>query len=322
MRRTRPVEVRERTIRKRQDPPEWGAGYLPGQLATREEAPDESRPATILSFQLGRPVHCMSEPELYAFVLASYMGKFFELHESRTMSPEPSAGFIHGCPGLTQTYAAAHCGTILAAERLGVLQFHPTIRVPDPSTSKSKVIAFPLLSDQLFFCRDDEGIYGVNWCIKQAPEDFKKAFKSRSPVRAPKSDEAHEARLLIEEEVFRDAGIRTIHVANTDIPNHVKLNLRSIYTYKLRESSLHELLRLEFIETVNARLPLEVPLFETIRSFQGRYGGSFFDYQIDLFTAIWDKKIKCDLWRPILLDEPLRPLAKCLDAHFASWWQR
>jgi hypothetical protein len=322
MRRTRAIIARERNIRERQDPPQWGVAYTPGQLASREEAPDESRPSTVKSFQLQRTVHCMSEPELFAFILASYLGKFFDMHESRMMAPEPSAGFLNGCPGISQTYLAAHCGTIMAAERLGVLHHHPTIRVPDSSTSRTKVVAFPLLSDQLLFCRDADGVYAVNWCIKQSPEDFEKAFKSRSPVRVTKSDEAHEARLLIEEEVYRDAGIRTIHVANTDIPHHVKHNLRSIYAYKLRESSLSELLAAEFIETVKARIPSGVPLFETVRYFHGRYGGSFFDYQIELNQAIWDKQIACDLWRPILMDAPLHPPQRDLDDHFVSWWRR
>lgn len=322
MRRTRAVAVRERTIRERQDPPQWGAGYVPGQLATRHEAPDESKPATIKSFQLGRTVHCMSEPELYAFLLASHMGRFFDLHESRMMPPEPSAGFIHGCPGVTQTYSASHSGTIMAAERLGLLQFHPTVRVPDQASGRTQVVAFPLLSDQLYFCRDAEGVYAVNWCIKQSAEDFEKAFKSRSPVRFQKTDEEHQARLLIEEELYRDAGIRTIHVANTDIPPHVKHNLRSLYPYKLRESSLHDLVKEEFIQTVQARMALEAPLFETMRYFHGRYGGSLYDYQIEVCKAIWDKVIPCDLWRPILMDGPLHPPVKSLEAHFSSWWRR
>lgn len=316
MRKTKPSPARLEEIKRRQDPPQWGTGYVPGQLATREEAPDYSRASKIQSYWLGRTAHAVSEPELYSYVLASWLGVFFELHEGRMMHPEPAPGFLANCPGLSQQYVGRHQGTINAAQRLGLLHFHPTLR------TRKGVIAYPMLADQLYFARDEEGVYAVNWCIKNEPEDFEKAFSVRGPTEKKKSDEEHQARLLIEAEVFRDAGIRTIHVALRDIPEHLRHNLRALYPFQFRSDSLCNNLREDFISTVGERLPKQVPVIETIATMMRRNGGTQYDYQVAFYQAVWRKEIRCDLLRPLTIDMPLRSADKDLVRHFVHWYTR
>lgn len=316
MRNSRPSIEREKTIRSRQDPPQWGTQYTPGQLATREEAPDYSRPSKVQGYWLGRHVHLMSEPELYAYLLGSWLDIFIDLHEGRMLHPEPSPGFLVGCPGAEQIYVGSHNGTIRAAERLGLLQFHPLIK------SDQGWIAFPLLSDLLFFARDEAGVYAINWCIKNEPSDFVHAFKEHSPMARGKSDEAHQARLLIEAEVYRDARIRTIHIALSDIPKALRENLRTLYPFLFRDKSLPEALRQNFIETIRERIPKQVPLNQTIATFVSRQGGAFHDYAIALNQAIWNMEVRCDLCRPLQIDLPLRPAQKNIEKMFDLWCRR
>lgn len=316
MRKQRPSPEREKELRRRQDPPKWGKEYLPGQLATREEAPDYSRPSSVVSLLLNRTVHLMSEPELYCFLLADWLGVFFDLHEGRMLHPEPAPGFFVGCPGLSQLAVARHQGSILAAERLGLLAFHPTIR------TETGTIGYPMLCDQLYFGRDEEGVYAVNWCIKNEPNDFEKAFEERDHGRKKKSDEHHQGRLLIEAEVFREAGIRTIHASKADIPRHLRENLRALYPHQFRNCSLEKNLRTDFVNEVSERLPRQVPVNETIASMIRRHGGTHYDYRVAFYQGVWRKKIRCDLLRPLLVDCPLYPSGRNIEALFNHWTVR
>jgi hypothetical protein len=258
----------------------------------------------------------MSEPELYCYLLASWLRVFFELHEGRMVHPEPAPGFLAGCPGLSQLNVGRHQGSILAAERLGLLAFHPTIR------TETGTIAYPLLCDQLYFGRDDRGVYAINWCIKNDPNDFEKAFEDRDYGRKKKSDEHHQARILMEVEVFREAGIRTIHASKADIPRHLRENLRSLYPYQFRHCSLAINLQADFIHEVSERLPRLVPVNETIASMMRRNGGTLYDYRVAFYHGVWQKRIRCDLLRPILVDSPLYPASKNIEYLFKHWIER
>lgn len=316
MRITHPSIEREKTIRARQDPPAWGAQYIPGQLSTREEAPGYSRPAGVQSTWLQRKVHCMGEPELISFFLGIWLKCFIDMHEGRMLSPEPSAGFLIGCPYLQQSYTASHCGTIEAADRLGLLEYHPLIR------TEHGMVGFPILADLLWYGKDNEGIFLINWCIKYAPEDFTTAFKARGPTAKIKSDEEHRARLQIEAEVIKDAKSRTISIALKDIPEHLGKNLRLIYPSLNIDRTLPEALRSDFIETIQDRIPKQVPAHETIIKFINQYGGSFHDYRIALYQAIWNDEVIFNMCRPLQLDFPLRPADRDIKKMFSQWCTR
>ena len=315
--RTRPSAARNATIRQRQDGPTWGSGYLPGQLATREEAPDYSRPTTIYSHRHKRQVHLMSEPELGAFLLAEWLDRFFELHEGRMLHPEPSPGFLIGCPLMDQTYVAAHPGTLQVADELGLIKYHPIFR-----SAGKPPIAFPMLADLLLFGRDSNGIYPVNWCIKNELEDFDKAFKRLSPGERKKSDVAHQARLEIEEKLFFIAKIRTIHIAGKDMPPQLVANLRQIYPSAYQPRNLPNNLVADFLAAIRERIPNRVPLHETFIAFTRRHGGSMYDYRTEFQRAIWTKEVRCDLGRPLQMDRPLTPEKERIEDRYEMWCAR
>lgn len=324
-RKTRPNAAREKVIRARQDPPGWGADYIPGQLANKEEAPDESRPATVYSKELGRAVHCMSVPEKNAFLLGTYVGLFRELHEGRMLAPEPAPGPLSGYPWGEGAAVVGHIGTIQIAEKLGVMKWHPTVSVPESSGSKKrKIIAFPLLGDLLWYLHDEQGPYCVNWTIKQSPEDFHRPHGARrnSTIESAEQEEAQQARLAIEIELYREVDVPTIAVANTDIPAHVSLNLRQFYVWQDRTANFEEEQQTEIVGTLQARIPRGVPVFETLRSLMARHGGAFYDYQVVLYQAIWRRHLPIDLWIPFNIDQPIHPEQRNVVKHFAQWFKR
>lgn len=316
MRKAYPSIEREKTIRSRQDPPTWGTGYLPGQFATREEAPDASRPHRVKCAYLGRDVHLMSDPELFAFLVGRWTNTFIDLHEGRMLSPEPSLGFLAGGPYGEQSYLGAHPGSISIAEELGLLKYLPVIK------SKQGWIVYPLLSDLLFFGKDKNGFYSVNWSIKAEPEDFERSFKGGPKGEKINSDEEHQARLLIEDEIYKKAQIRTLHIALSDIPKNFRENLRLLYQYLPRQPSLPTNLQEDFIEEIRNRIPKQVPLFETMQKFVQKHGGPLYDYTVVLYKALWSSEIKCNLNRPVQMDLPLRPEEKDLRKVYEMWTWR
>ena len=322
VRRTRPCQARERTIRERQDPPKWGAAYVPGQLATAQEAPDESRPSTLYYAPLGRAIHCMSIPEKNALLLGLYSGLALELHEGRMLPPEPSAGPLAGFKPAEGQVLSGHRGTIQVAERLGVIKFHPTIKIKDSKTGQRRTIGFPLLGDLLWYLKDDAGFYAVNWSVKQSPEDFDKPHGGSGRRPKPDAEEAHRARQLVETEMYREVDVPTIPVANTDIPTAVSANLRQLFAWQDRTSNIEPDARQDIIETLRARIPREVPVFETLRYLLNRHGGAFYDLQGVLYQAIWRREIAVDLWTPFNIDRPIRPETRSVVVHFAQWFRR
>lgn len=323
-RNTRPSAAREKTIRERQEPMRWGSEYLPGQLATKAEAPDDSRPATIHSFELGRLVHAMSGPEQDAIVLGFYGGAK-ELHESGMLHPEPALGPLANYPAARGLPILGHRGTIQIAEDLGVMKWHPSIQVQDPNRPGCKKwIAFPLLNDLLWYFHGPSQPFCVNWTVKATPEDFERPFAGGFLKRRPGPNAVEDAlaRHAVEEMLFREVDVPTIKVAGTDIPRHVALNLRALYKWQGQKADVHDDHRDDVVEILRARMQMGVPVFETLRHFMNRYGGTYHDYQVILNQAIWKRQLNVDLWTPINMDQPLRPAEKDVLEHFAPWFQQ
>ena len=323
-RNTRPSAAREKTIRNRQEPMRWGSAYIPGQLGTKAEAPDESRPGTIWSQELQRLVHVMSDPERIAVLLGLYAGAK-ELHESSMLHPEPGPGPLIGYPAAHGLQILSHRGTIQIAEHLGVIKWHPSIRVPDPNRpGHTKWIGFPLLNDLLWYFDSPPQPYCVNWTVKDTPEDFQRPFAGGFLKKrlGPNAVDDVLARHAVEEMLFRDVDVPTIKVSGTDIPRHVGLNLRALYKWQRQKADMQDDQRDDVIEILRARMQMGVPVFETLRHFMNRYGGTYYDYQVVFNQAIWQRKLDVDLWTPINMDQPLRPGSKDVLQHFAAWFQR
>lgn len=321
----RPNAAREALIRDRMCPFRWGSDYLPGQLADRREAPDASSPKAVHSIELQRTVHLMSPGELNAFLLAMHTGRVKELHESRLLAPEPSPGPLCGYALAEGLPVHGHEGTIQIAERLGMLHMHPLVRIPvAPGSKKTRLVAYPLLGDLLLYLADSVGPYCVNWTIKETPEDFDMPFNATRIPKAKLSEaiEAQQARTAWEAELYRQVKTPSIHLANTDIPRHVALNLRQLYVHQPREVNLDPALRSDFIETLNARIARNVPVFETVRHMMSHHGGTMYDYQSAFYQAVWQRQIRVDLWTPINIDQPIHPEERDVVSHFSQWFKR
>lgn len=322
-RNTRPSAAREKVIRDRQDPPRWGRDYIPGQLATKAEAPDETRPGTIYSYSLKRDIHVMSNPERHACLLGLFAEFADELHEGRMLRPEPGPGPLSGYGPAEGLPIVLQRGTIEVSDSLGLLKWHPRVTVPDKNQPNRKVtIAFPMLGDLLWYVPTPPPPRCINWTVRAAPEDFELPFSGKWPSRTPKPEdiEAAKARALVEEVDYADASVPTLRVVESEIPWHLRHNLRFLYKMLRHDCTLDEGLRADFIGQMRIRLDKDVPPIETIIAFGGRYGGAMEEYRAALFHAIWRKELRVDLLTPISTDAPLRPTTADIGQLFAHWF--
>ena len=320
---TRPSPARLATILSRQDPPAWGSDYLPGQLGTKEEAPDASRPGTFTCAELGRDVHYMGTPERAAQLVGFYSGMAQELHEGRMIPRTPTPGPLTNYKPAIGQPVLGFSGTIEVADRLGCLKWHPTVKVPDKEGSgKQKTVAYPLLGDLLWFFHTGDGIRAVNWTVKDVPEAFDRPFAGQWPQKPVTAEDvdAASARSLIEAEAYQEVDIPTVKVTLEEIPKTLRNNLLSLYKPVPHACRLDPGLRKDFIDEVRVRTqqggrPLDVMLHHL-----RQYGWTMTDYHMALLRAIWTRELKVDLTRAVCVDAPLQPERKTVIEMFPNWF--
>jgi hypothetical protein len=107
-------------VMERQRENAWAQDYIPGVLATREEAPSVSKTSRIYWPRVGRDLHALSEPETALLLLAIHHPQTFDVNEQRLLQPVPAPHPLSGHPvhgGLTRPRFE---GTLNVAERLGM----------------------------------------------------------------------------------------------------------------------------------------------------------------------------------------------------------
>jgi hypothetical protein len=315
---------RLKTILDRQDPPRWGEAYLPAILATREEAPSRSRPAIVHSSKFKRDCHVLSSVELKALILALYNPSLFEIHEQRMLPFRPSAHPLQGHPCAAGMPLPRTRGTVVIAERLGLLHHHPIVPIGrDEAESKQKVAPFPLIGDFLLFLKDELGPYCVNWTVKRSDADFDRRFPGSRPVQNPDADATSaRARHAIEELTYRDVSVPTVRVTEKALGEQLSRNLYEVFLAHALPPPFDGPSRFHIVECVRAavmmgRAPLEV-LLELAYS----HGYDVVQARTVVYQAIWARELRVNLFGMVLIDVPLEPERVDVLDHFKDWFGR
>ena len=320
-----PSVARLRTILKRQSDPSWGAEYVPSILATPAEAPSLSR-ASILTTDLvpGREIHVLSPAERALCLLGLYHPDTLGLQEQRMLSLEPSVHPLSNFPGFNSIGLPPLKGILDVAERLGYLEMIPLIEVPsedDPATSER--LPFPYIGDLLWAMRGGvRGVYCLDWNVK----DTYKAFKLPPPRANGKPRKQQESRLAmarheIQKTYHADARIRSIEIAGEGLDFHVAANLRQIFLHLQRPVGLSDGLRSEILERFRAALATSVPPLEVLTMYS-ESGACTLHQCRDLFHQfIWHRELRLDLFKPVLIDRPMRPEERDVIEVYADWFK-
>ena len=303
------TRARLNEILRRQNPPRFGTGYEPAIKATREEAPSISRPAWVWSEFLGRYISTLSGPERSFLPLALYSPALFELQEQRMLPFLPANHPLHGHPFAVGMHLPAFRGTISVADELGVFHFHPIIPAPrGDSSAEAQAVPGCWIGDFLFFLRDARGPYCVNVSVK----DRRDAFRTPTIGLTPKTNlkralQAEAARHLIEERLYRDVGIPTQQVAAEELDPIVVDNLQQLLLWQKRGHELDDERVEGIVEAFKDGLAAGASALAVIRALEVSEGLSEEAVKTVLYQAIWNRRLRIDLFRRFWLDEPMEP---------------
>ncbi|HEY4080551.1 MAG TPA: hypothetical protein VGM81_07635 [Burkholderiaceae bacterium] len=296
-------------IYERQDPPAWGSMYQPSIKATREEAPAISCAAEMWSEKLQRYVHALSSPEQKAVLLALFCPQLFELQEQRMLPlgrrPHPLAGH----PRAVGLDFPEMRGTIQVAESLDLLRAHSWLRQRDTETDGEQLVPIPFTGDMLLFLADDLGPYCVNWTVKDTEEDFSRSVHLRRRVRNPSGDaQDARARHAIEEQLYFDAGIRTVRVIESTIPDRLECNLRNLLLHQRRRGSGAEHVERELEDRIRASLRTGEAPQAVVLAVVHRHGWQYQDVRQSLYQILWERRVRVEMIdASILMDQSLVP---------------
>ncbi len=319
-----PSEKRLRRISTRQLNPSWDKSYVPSILAVRGEAPSISHALTITPEKLDkREVHLLSLAECTATILGLYHPDSVGLQEQRAFSlggsPHPLHNFEPASPvGLTSLK-----GLIEVADRLGYLEVLPKVRIKDAKAIGGyRWVVFPFIGDLLWAMKAKNGrYYAVNWSVKDSEDAFKRPLECKR-FTTPKGELAEGilVRHELERNYYQDAGIRTVFLAAEAIDHHVRANLRQLFLHHSRKISLPQVEQDELIERFRVCVESGVPVLELIARLTGAGKYSRDDCRNVLYQAIWFRRLRVDLFQPILINRPLSPETRDVINVYAKWF--
>lgn len=281
-----------------------------------------SRAFTLNSIKFGRQVHLLSTPERNAALLGLYHPNVIGLQEQRMLSPEPTTHPLWTMPGIQRDKLVAIRGLVEVAERMGHLSILPRVKV---GLSNNEVITtvFPWIGDLLWAVRKINGdINCINWSVKSSYLDFK-----RPPLKKLKlqSDNVNNTTLLerheIEQEYYKDAGIKTLFVSDDQIDQHVVANLRQLFLHHRRTIHLEVSQKNEILNRFRVAFETGIPPSEVITSFAEKGKYSVNDCRDIFFQAIWSRNLRVDLFKPILINLPMKPESRDVLDVYGNWFK-
>lgn len=316
-------EARLRLIKNRQWTLAWGKDYVPAQWATPREAPGSST-ATILCPKKvgGRPFHLMSHNETWVALLALYHPRVWDIHEQRVLFPQPVPHFLQGHTRAHGLNFRPFRGTVHVAERMGMLSKHPQckVRLSDGEVGSAW---FPYLSDLLVFLQDDEGPYAINLTVKDKEDHFRERVQYKGkPNRKGAVDFGVMNRHALEAEYYADAGIPTRQVVGKSIDEELRNNLYSLFQFHAEETSITEDTCQILWEFFAYHVGKPIKACDLVKQLAFKLNLNIDEVKTVLMQGIWQRKIMADLFRPVVMDRPLRRMSEDPISAYCDWFKR
>lgn len=295
---------RLRQIRARQDPPRYGADYVPSILATRSEAPSISRCTRIYWPRYGRDLHLLSNNEVAAALLALYSPQVSEIHEQRMLWTMPTTHPLTTRPRYRGPPLPGPRGTLAVSDRLDVLSLHPRIWVPNEQGKKSPV-GYPFVGDLLLYINDSAAPGGercVNWTVKRSSTDFTEPGPGKR--RTPEQIARTIARTEIEETYYKDANIPTYRIADIDPHTNPWRNLRILYPYADLPQHFPSQVCRRVLDAYRRAVNDGTPITDIVAYLSHKLDYPVQELRFYYYHAIWRRQLPVDLFRPILINTP------------------
>lgn len=294
-------------IEKRQSTPRWGNEYIPAIKATRDEAPSISRPSVLYWSKIGRDLHFMSLVERRVCVLALYHPALIDLHEQHALerfeAPHPLAEH----PRAQHLRLPSLSGTVTITEEMGIPSKHQVVWLNDESHPDGSLrAAFPYIGDLLLILDDDQGPYCVNWSVKATRTAFYDKKIVQKSAKNQQRDCALSDRHLIEKHYFADVGIESHFIAEDEFDSHVLANLNALCTKAQQSNTLDQARQEELIVKFQRIVGTSTTPLAIMQEATRQLRCSRQEFIATLYAAIWNRRVRVDLYQPILVDKPLK----------------
>lgn len=317
--------ARLKQIHKRQNEVRWGAAYQPSIEATPKEAPSLSRASMLVPQKLGeRDMHLLSPAERAFALLALYHPHVIDIHEQKMLSVDPRLHPLTGFPGMEVAGLPPIKGLIDVADRLGYGHLLPLVKespAADPQNPRDFV--FPYIGDLLLYIwPPGDQPYCMNWNIKDQAQSFKRPGPLNSKKQLASNEVSELPRNEMERVYYADADIRTEHLALEQFDPHVVANLTQLFLHHKTPLDLSDAQRTELRDRFSAALATGVSPFEVIQLCVARGRYNVHQCRTYLWQAIWRRELLCDLFKPVLIDRPLRPQSADLLEVYGHWFRR
>lgn len=287
-------------------------------MATREEAPPNSRPSQLYMAMLGRHLQLMSTPETKTAVLAGYNDSVVEILDQPLLWPSehinPLSAFD---PDHANLYLPFR-GTIDVAERLGYIDLHPTISYR--KNGQSKTVPWPYQGDLQLIIKDGETYRCVNWPVKKTRGDFL-AHRRGGEKTEERSKRAKRARYEIEFVYTKDAGIPTVPIAGDEIDETLAANLLKLCCYANLATVLEDDQKGAIIEALAAGIATGTPPSVTLARLAVQERCTIYDARVLFHQAIWRRELRIDLFSPLRINRPAIPETTDVLDHYSDWFK-
>jgi hypothetical protein len=282
-----------------------GAQYQPAIKAVRGEAPSMSRCSQILSAKLKRSVHVLSATEAAAATVALHCPALVDLQEQRCLPllPARHPALLYESANFDLAWLP---GTIRVADRLDLTRYQPRFVAEDAEGPYH--VPVPLVGDLLLILRDAIGVYAVNWTVKLTEESFDERQGQR-PLRrrSPESLMHARARHRVEEVCYEEGGIPTHRVTRMTFDRMLVDNLRMLIPWDSRRTGLQQSQREEMVDVFRGIVGTERAPLELLEGLCKQFQCERQDCLVVLYQAIWRRQLVVDLFKPVLVNVPLRP---------------
>lgn len=298
---------------------------------TPREAPSKSWGFAKESAKLQREMYAHGRGAFSALVLALYHPRTFEVFDEHVLSPGPAQHPLASHPVWKNSPWPSTSGTVTLADQMGMLTKHPaeivrstsrpSAEIPDESETKEWQV-IPYVGDYLLFLNDEQGPYVVDWDVKDkpgrhgkpGPGSFQKQHSARSVKQAEFRDQIYQA-------YMSELGIRIARIAGSDIDEQVAANLKRLFNLHTRPINLPVTMVSDLIHAFRESITTgDTPVDVTNRYVSKAVPRPVIKDVLE--QAIWYRKVRVDLFRPILVDRPLRPESRDVVDVYASWFAR
>lgn len=325
---TRPSLNRLIQLNERQGgKPRWGKDYQPANRVTALEAPPKCRPSGILASKLdGRYLVAQSKVERAALLLALYNPCVFEIHEQKVLSADPAPHPLFGHPLAIGLDLPPLAGTVAVADRIGCLSRHPKIRMQNESNpSEYFWVPFPFIGDSLLYLQDETDPFCVNWTIKKDEKSFQLRMPGNKPV--PKEQKPNVGQLQrheIEEIYYLDGLIPTYRITLDKIDKEVRINLLNLHNWYARPTLnlIDDEKKEHILNDYDHAIGSEVVQFELAKLASKKHSVDFYDAKLILKQGIWSRRLRVNMFEPILDNGPLNKEKKDVLDVYAHWFAR